>query len=150
MNKTENLNEIAAYITSKDTIENVYPGLILAINSARLGMDTKIFYTFMGINVIKKGHLKNSKFYPPGMLGAIPGMADIATKVMKSKIKKANIPALPDLQEMAEIEGVEFIACHMTMEMMGLTEDDLIEGATVMTAEEFIKLGKESKILLYT
>ncbi len=150
MDNSEKKRELAAYITSKDTIENVYPGLILAVNSVRLGMDTKIFYTFMGLNVIRKGILKNTKFYPPGLLGAIPGVSEIATKVMKTKIEKANIPNLPDLQEMAQVEGVEFVACHMTMEMFGLTSDDLIEGCTIMSAEDFIKMGKDSKILLYT
>ena len=106
MSNTDTKKEIATFITSKDTIENVYPGLILAVNSVRLGMDTKIFYTFMGLNVIRKGVLKNTKFYPSGLLGAIPGMSQIATKVMKIKIEKANIPDLPDLQEMAQVEGV--------------------------------------------
>lgn len=145
-----NKKEKAGYITSKDTIDNVYPGLILAVNSVRQGMEAKIFYTFMGINVLKKGGTKKTKFFPPGLLGAIPGMPWLASKVMKSKIEKANIPDLPDLQEMAQVEGVQFIACDMTMKMMELSESDLIDGCTVMTAEDFIKYGKDCDILLFT
>lgn len=150
MKDQETIREKAGYITSKDTIENVYPGLILAINSVRQNMETKIFYTFMGLNALKKDGIQRSKFYPPGLLGAIPGMPTLATSMMKSKIEKANIPNLPDLQEMAQVEGVEYIACHMTMTMMEWTERDLIDGCTIMTAEDFIKYGKECRILLFT
>lgn len=54
-------------------------------------------------------------------------------------MKKDNIPALPDLQEIAKIEGVRFAACKMTVDMMGLTPDDFIEGVTIQAAEEFLK-----------
>ena len=132
--KTEHKHEKAGYITSKDTIDNVYPGLILAINSVRQGMEAKIFYTFMGINVLKKGGMKKTRFYPQGILGAIPGIPWLASKMMKYRIEQANIPDLPDLQKVAQVEGVQFIACDMTMKMMRLTEKDLIDGCTVMTA----------------
>ncbi|MBU4316806.1 MAG: DsrE/DsrF/DrsH-like family protein [Proteobacteria bacterium] len=150
MTSTESKLERAAYITSKDTLDGAYPGLILGINSARLGMDVKIFYTFMGINVIRKGWIDNAKFQPPGFMGAIPGMASIATWMMKDKMEKANIPNLSDLQEMAAMEGVEFVACKMTSDMMGFTLEDFVEGVVIQTAEEFLKYAKDCKILLYT
>src|SRR5512142_3269796 len=109
------IKDSAAFITSKDTLDGAYPGLILGINSNRLGMDTVVFYTFMGINVIRKGWIKNAKFQPPGFMGAIPGMSSVATWMMKSKITKANIPDLSDLQEIAQLEGVKFVACKMTV-----------------------------------
>jgi len=96
------IKEAAAFITSKDTLDGAYPGLVLGINSVRLGMDATIFYTFMGLNVIRKGWVEKAKFQPPGFMGAIPGMASVATWMMKSKLTKANIPGLSDLQEMAQ------------------------------------------------
>jgi peroxiredoxin family protein len=61
-------------------------------------------------------------------MGAIPGMSAIATWMMKSKIKKARVPCLGDLQEMAQCEGVKFVACKMIIDMMGFTQDDFIDG----------------------
>ena len=146
-NKT---GEIAAFITSRDTLDGAYPGLVLGINAVRLGMEARVFYTFMGINVIRKGWADKAKFQPPGFMGAIPGMSAIATWMMKEKIKKANIPCIGDLQEMAQCEGVKFVACKMTIDMMKLTPDDFIEGVTIQPAEDFLKYAKECKICLFT
>lgn len=142
--------EAAAFITSKDTLDGAYPGIILGINSLRLGMDATVFYTFMGINVIRKEWAEKAKFQPPGFMGALPGMANVATWMMKGKMEKANIPSLPDLQEIASLEGVKFVACKMTVDMMELKQDDFIEGVTIMTAEDFLKYAKDCKVLLYT
>ncbi len=142
--------EAAAFITSKDTLDGAYPGIILGINSLRLGMDATVFYTFMGINVIRKEWAEKAKFQPPGFMGALPGMSNVATWMMKGKMEKANIPSLPDLQEIASLEGVKFVACKMTVDMMELKQDDFIEGVTIMTAEDFLKYAKDCKVLLYT
>ena len=142
--------ETAAFITSRDTLDGAYPGLILGINARRLGMQAKVFYTFMGINVIRKGWAEKAKFLPPGFMGAIPGMSAIATWMMKGKIEKAQIPSLPDLQEMAILEGVEFIACKMTIDMMDLKQQDFIEGVEIQAAEDFLKYAIDCKICLYT
>ncbi|MBW2576305.1 MAG: DsrE/DsrF/DrsH-like family protein, partial [Deltaproteobacteria bacterium] len=74
--------EAAAYITSKDSLDGAYPGIILGINSRRLGMEATVFYTFMGINVIRKGWAEKVKFHPPGFMGALPGMTNVATWMM--------------------------------------------------------------------
>jgi peroxiredoxin family protein len=142
--------QTAAFITSRDTLDGAYPGLILGINARRLGMQTKVFFTFMGINVVRKGWSEKAKFYPPGLMAAIPGMSALATWMMKGKIEKASIPDLPDLIEMAQLEGVEFVACRMTVDMMGLTQDDFIEGVVIEPAETFLKYSKDCKICLFT
>jgi peroxiredoxin family protein len=104
----------------------------------------------MGLNLVMEGGFDRAKFFPPGVMGAIPGMSSLATGMMKRKIEKANIPSLADLQEMAQIEGVELIACKMTVEMMEINEDKLIKGVTVWTAEEFLAYSKQCKICLFT
>ena len=146
----ENQKERAAFICVKDTIDGAYPSLVLGINAARQGMESKIFYSFMGMNLVLEGGFDRAKFFPPGVMGAIPGMTTLATGMMKKKIDKANIPSLEDLQEMAQLEGVELIACKMTVEMMELDEDRLIEGVSVWTAEDFLKYAKDCKICLFT
>lgn len=142
--------ERAAFICVKDTLDGAYPALMLAINAVRQGMESKIFYSFMGLNIILKGGAGRAKFYPPGFMGAIPGMSFLATRIMKGRIDTANIPSLAEMQEMAQLEGVEFIACKMTVDMMGLDESRLLEGVTVWTAEEFIKYAREARISLFT
>jgi len=150
MDQIQDQKQAAAFITSRDTLDGAYPGLILGINSRRLGMASTVFYTFMGINVIRKGWVDKAKFQPPGFMGAIPGMSAVATWMMKEKMEKANIPPLSDLQEVARIEGVKFVACKMTVDMMGFSEKDFIDGVIIQTAEDFLKYAKDCKILLYT
>lgn len=142
--------EKACFICSRDTLDGAYPSLILGINAARLGMEAKVFYTFMGVNLVKKGGIEKAKFIPPGPMGAVPGMATLATAMMKKKAEKAQIPSLPDLMEMARLEGVELIACRMTIDMMEIKEEDMLEGVPIWTAEEFLKYAKDAKICLFT
>jgi peroxiredoxin family protein len=147
---TEEKKEKAAFICSRDTLDGAYPSLILGINAARQGLETKVFYTFMGLRLLQEGGFERAKFIPPGLMGAVPGMSQMATAMMKSKIDKAQIPSLAELQEMAQLEGVELVACRMTVDMMELNEDELIEGALVWNAEEFLKYSIDSKICLFT
>ena len=146
----EEKKDKAAFICSKDTLDGAYPSLVLGINAARIGMESKIFYTFMGLNLVLKGGVEKAKFIPPGVMGAIPGMAAVATKIMKGKIEKANIPKLAELMEMAQLEGVELIACKMTIDMMEIRENQLLEGVLVWSAEDFLRYARECTICLFS
>ena len=142
--------EKAAFICSRDTLDGAYPPLILGINAARQGMEAKVFYSFMGLNLLKKGGIEKAKYIPSGPMGAVPGMSTLATGMMKKKMDKAQIPSLAELMEMAQIEGVELIACRMTVDMMELDESDLVEGTVVWSAADFIKFAKDCQICLFT
>ena len=148
--KKDQEKEKAAFICVKDTIDGAYPSLVLGINAARQGMESKIFYSFMGLNMVMKGGADRAKFFPPGVMGAIPGMSTMATGMMKKKIDKANIPSLAELQDVAQLEGVELIACKMTVDMMEIDENKLVEGVVVWTAEDFLKYAKDAEICLFT
>lgn len=153
MKKEYKMNEKkdkAGFICVKDTLDGAYPSLVLGINAARLGMESKVFYSFMGLNMVLEGGAERAKFFPPGVMGAIPGMSSVATGMMKKKIDKANIPRLAELQETAMLEGVELIACKMTVDMMEIDESKLIEGVPVWTAEKFLKHVRDAKICLFT
>jgi len=138
------------FICSRGTLDGAYPSLILAINSVRLGHEATIFYTFMGINIVKKEYLAKVRFHPPGFLGAIPGMAAMATGMMKKQIEEANIPDVEELLEIAQLEGIRLVACRMTMDMMKLTEEDLREGVEVMNAEQYLKVASQCAINMFT
>lgn len=143
-------HQSCTFICSHDTLDGAYPSLILAINSRRLGMDASVFYTFMGINVIRKAGAAKCKFVPAGTMGAIPGMSAFASWMMRKKINAAGIPALDELMEIAKLEGVKFVACKMTIDMMGLRPEDFIEGVEIQTAEEYMKHARACKINMFT
>ncbi len=142
--------EKAAFICVKDSLDGAYPSLVLGINAARMGMESTIFYSFNGMNLVLEGGADRAKYFPPGVMGAIPGMTTIATGMMKKKIDKANIPSLAELQEMAQAEGVRLIACQMTVDMMEIDESKLIEDVVVWNAEDFLKYSIDCKICLFT
>ncbi len=138
------------FICSKGTLDGAYPSLILALNARRLGHDVYLFYTFLGINVVRKGYMSKLKFHPPGFLGAIPGMSNLATSMMEKQIEEANIPSLEEVFEMAQLEGVKIYACRMTMDMMKIPDDELIEGVEIMNAEQYLKLAGTCAINMFT
>lgn len=138
------------FICSRGTLDGAYPSLILAINSVRLGHEATLFYTFMGINIVRKGYLAKLKFHPPGFMGAIPGMSQLATTMMKKQIDQANIPDVEELLEVAQLEGVRLVACKMTLDMMKMDESELMEGVEVMNAEQYLKIAGSCSINMFT
>jgi peroxiredoxin family protein len=144
------VEQSSTFICSRDTLDGAYPSLILAINAKRLGMESTVFYTFMGINVIRKGRAAKCKFVPGGTMGAIPGMSLMASWMMRKKIDGAGIPPLNELMEMAQLEGVKFVACRMTTDMMKLRQEDFIDGVQIQSAEEYLKHARNCKINMFT
>jgi len=147
---SENQKRKYQFICSRGTLDGAYPSLVLALNTVRLGHEATVFYTFFGLDVIKIGGAEKLKFYPQGPMGAIPGMPQLASSMMRKQVEEANIPDIPTLLELCSLEGVKFVACHMTMEMMKIKKEDLIENVTVMTAEQFLKQAADCQINMFT
>jgi len=140
----------ANFVCSRSTVDGIYPPLILAIQARRLGADSMIFFTFDGINAVRKGCNENMKYFPPGFLGVVPGVPSAAAKTMiKMAEKKANVPCPSDLLEMASCEGVRFYACKMTMDMMGLSKEDLLTGVEVTDAHNFMQRALDSEVNMF-
>lgn len=149
MSERENKKKVTL-ICSRNTIDGAYPPLILALQAARKGADTSVFFTFMGIEMIRRGGADKAKFYPPGPMGAIPGMASMASKMMlKAAADKARVPSPAELLEMCRYEGVKLWGCQMTMQMMDLTEEDLIEGVRVTDASGYMDMALESDVNMF-
>lgn len=133
-------------IISKGTLENIYAGFILA-NGARMeGIESEIFFTFFGLEAVNKKTLNNIKvatvgnpaMHMPTMIGGLPGMEALATKMMKSKMEKLDIPPVDEFLEILSASGCGLWACKLAMEMFDLTENDLIpEIEGVITVGEF-------------
>ena len=140
-----------------------YPPLILATAAAAMDMEAAIFFTFYGLEIIKKGNadkLQVSAIANPAMpqpipgisvpniLGMLPGMTAVATGMMNSWMKKANVARLSELLEMAVESGVRIIACQMSMDVMGIKKEDLIDGVEVGGAATFLEFASENAIAL--
>jgi peroxiredoxin family protein len=136
-----------------------YPPLILA-NAARMsGIDVEMFFTFWGLDIITKKKMKNltvatvgnPNMHPwfgiPTILGAIPGMSAAASWMMRGEIKKLGFPKVPDFVELVIDAGANVYGCTMSMDMMKLTQDDLVDGATVLGAMEFMELTEGAQIV---
>lgn len=122
-------------VLSKATIENVYACFILA-NGARMeGIESEIFFTFFGLEAIQTKKLDdlrvatvgNPAMHIPTILGGLPGMEMIATKMMKSEMEKLDIPPVDEFLEMLSAAGTKLWACRLAMDMFKIKEDDLIE-----------------------
>lgn len=133
-----------AIIATKGTLDMAYPPLILASTAVSFGWDVMIFYTFWGLDVLHEDKHDNLKVSPvgnpgmtvpgtdvmmPNIVGGLPGMTSMATKMMKGRIEDENIASVEDLLDVCSASGVDLLACQMTMDLFDYEEEDLIEGA---------------------
>lgn len=148
-----------AIIASKGTLDMAYPPLILATTAAAMDIECSMFFTFYGLDIINKKKNKNLKVPSlanpampvpvPNIIGALPGMTAMATKMMKGWMKKANVPSITDLLDIAIETGVKLIACQMTIDVMGIKKADLIEGIEVCGAAGFLEYASNADITLF-
>ena len=152
-----------AIIATKGTLDWAYPPFILASTAAALGYETEIFFTFYGLQLLKKDlNLKVSPLGNPGMpmpmgmdkwfpvLGtALPGMESVMTSMMKAKMKSKGVASLEELRELAQEAEVRFIACQMTVDLFDLNPSEFIDGVEYAGAARFFEFAGESDICLY-
>jgi peroxiredoxin family protein len=151
----------AAIIASKGTLDWAYPPLILANAAAAAGMETAIFFTFYGLNIIHRDFEKRIKVGPvgnpampmpipmPQILTAMPGMVPMATAMMKSKFKGKGVATIRQLLEAAQESGVRLIACQMTMEVFGFDEREFIDGVEFAGAGAFMSDARQGHVTLF-
>lgn len=159
MKKDPARNKVAI-IASKGTLDMAYPPLILASAAAAMGEDVEIFFTFYGLDIVKKGGAARIKVAPianpampvpmPNIVGMLPGMTPMATWMMKSQFfgKHHVAPLEQLLQECVDL-GVKLTACQMTMDVMGIKAEELIEGVEVGGAATFINFANDAHITLF-
>ena len=105
--------EKVSIVVSKGSLEGIYPGLIMA-NGARMeGIEANVFFTFFGLDAIRKDrHAKikvatvgNPGMHMPTLLGALPGMSALATQMMSRQMEKLDIPPIPEFIELIADSG---------------------------------------------
>jgi peroxiredoxin family protein len=148
--------EKVAIVVSHGSLEGIYPGLIMA-NGARMeGIEAHLFFTFFGLDAIRKNrydHIKVATVGNPGMhiptlVGALPGMSAIATKMMGRQMEKLDIPPIPEFIELVADSGAKLWACKATVDMFGLTKDDFVEQVDdIITVGDFYSLAAGGEII---
>ena len=137
--------EKVSIVISKGSLEGIYPGLIMA-NGARMeGIDADLFFTFFGLDAVRKDRCEKIKVATvgnPGMhlptwIGAIPGFSALATGMMKRQMEKIDIPPIPEFIELVADSGVRLYACKATVDMFELTMDDFVP-----QVDEIISVGE--------
>jgi peroxiredoxin family protein len=137
--------EKVSIVISKGSLEGIYPGLIMA-NGARMeGIAADLFFTFFGLDAIRKDRLEKVKvatvgnpgLHMPTLLGALPGFSGLVTRMMKRQLEKIDIPPIPEFLELVHDSGVRLYACKATVDMFGLTMEDFVP-----QVEEIISVGE--------
>ncbi|NOX37569.1 MAG: hypothetical protein GXO78_08535 [Calditrichaeota bacterium] len=151
----EKLGKVSIII-SRGTVEGIYPGLIMA-NGARMeGIEANIFFTFFGLHAIHKKKMKkirvdtvgNPALGIPPIIGIIPGMSAMVTRMMLKEMDKLDIPPVDEFLEMIAAAGANIYACKAAMDMFHFTKEDLIdEVADVLTVGQFYEIAAGGAII---
>lgn len=137
-------------ICSKGSLDMAYPGLVLANAALGEGIETHLFFTFWGFDIITKKTMGALKFTPvgnpathmPQMLMGLPGMTSFATHMMKKQIEGLDIPEVPEFLDLITGAGGHLWACRMSADMMHLTRDDLYDGVEdIINASDFMEIS---------
>jgi peroxiredoxin family protein len=152
-----------AIIATKGTLDWAYPPFILASTAAALGYETQIFFTFYGLQLLKKNlKLSVSPLGNPGMpmpmamdkwfpvIGtAIPGMQSIMTMMMKQKMKSKGVASIEELRSLCMEAEVKLIACQMTVDLFDMNSSEFIDDIDYAGAATFFEFAGESDVNLF-
>ncbi len=152
-----------AVICSKGNLDMAYPGLILANAALGEGVETMIFFTFWGFDMITKSRMNDLQFSPAGnaamhlpigdmhlpqSLAPMPGMTAMATKMLKKQIADLGVPEVPDFLDQIVAASGHLWGCRMSADMNKLSLEDLrddVEG--IISASDFIEKTAGAQLL---
>ena len=162
-----------AIIASRGTLDWAYPPFILGSTAAALGWEVSIFFTFYGLNLLKKdvSDLKVSPLGNPGMpmkmpfgpewfrgldwnipnliQAGVPGFETLATALMQQTIKNKGVASIGELRGLAQEAGVKFTACQMTVDLFGFSREDFITGLADAGAATFLPFAQTADVSLF-
>ena len=162
-NSTEkNGEKRTSIVMFSNDLDKALAAMIIASGFATLGHKVSIFFTFWGINVLRKDHppkMKKdllSKMFgfmmpkgPKKLALSKMHMMGMGTGMMKHVMKMKNINSLPELMEQAQNLGVEFLVCEMAMNMMGIQKEELIDRVESAGVANFAALSEKSTTTLF-
>mgnify|MGYP000982466764 CR=1 FL=1 len=161
-------------IATKGTLDWAYPPFILASTAAALGWDVSVFFTFYGLELLKKDlrHLKVSPLGNPAMpmkmpmgpdwfrsiqwnipnavQSLIPAYEAFATTMMKKTIRNTGVASIAELRSLCLEAGVNLIACQMTVDLFGYAHADFIpEVKEYCGAATFLPMARDADVSLF-
>lgn len=163
---TEETRKIA-FICSKGNLDMAYPALVMGWAALGNGIEVTIFFTFWGLDLINKARVDHLEIAPvantsmkmsmmgvpgnlgiPQIMGVLPGMTAFATALMRSKMKKLEVPPVREYLQMLVDGGAKLYACKMSVDMMGLKKDDFVDGVLdIVTAGDFMDMTEGAQIV---
>ena len=152
------------FIASKGNLDMAYPALIMANAALGEGIETHIFFTFWGFDLVTERTMDDLKFtmvgntamhlpQAPGMsmpqvMGLLPGMTGMATKMMKKQMDDLDIPGVREFLDIIVASGGHLWGCKLTFDMNGLARTDLYDGVEdVISAADFIELSDGAQVI---
>ena len=144
------------FICSKGNLDMAYPALIMANGAVGEGIETHLFFTFWGLDMITEKRMDDLKATPggntamhmPQAIGPLPGMTAMATKMMKKGIAKLGFPGVREFLQTIVDSGGHLWACKMSTDMMHIDEKDLFDGVEgIIGATEFIEMSEGAQII---
>lgn len=156
----ENEPKKASIIVFSGDMDKVMAAFIIATGAAAFDMPVTMFFTFWGLKAIQKGGL-TGKSLMGRMLGVMNrgglkrigpsrlNMGGMGRWMFKKMMKKRNVTSLPDLLRQAQELGVKFIACEMSMKVMEIAKEDLIDGVTIGGVASYIAIAADSEFSLF-
>ncbi len=144
-------------------MDRAMAAFIIATGAAAMGMQVTMFFTFWGLNIIRRNGARSSaKDWLRRMFGLLnKGGADrlklsrfhfggLGTRMMKQVMKQNRMPDVPELLETAQDLGVQFIACTTTLGLMGISKDTLIEGVDQLAGvSTYLAEAREGSVNLF-
>lgn len=149
-----------ALIATKGTLDWAYPPYILASTAASLGWEVQVFFTFYGLQLLRKD-LSSVKISPlanpampmpvpmPVLVQALPGMESMATMMMRNKMKSKGVASLDELRDICIEAEVKLIACQMTVDLFEFDKNDFIPQAVFGGAAMFLGFAGDADVSLY-
>ena len=153
-------NRVTMVVFSGD-LDRQLASLVIATGAAAMGMDVTIFYTFWGLTALKKHVLMKGKtvkekmfaVMTPASLSKMPiskmNFGGMGRTMLTTMMKEKEVASVEDLFEMAREMGVKQIACTMSMDVMGITKEDLIDGIDLGGVATFLGDAARSKVSLF-
>ena len=150
------------FILFSDDLDKTLATFVLANGAAATGRKVSIFFTFWGLNTIKKTHKPKVKkdFWSKMFSLMLPSdstklslsklnMLGIGAKVMRYLMKKKGVDSLESLRQQAIDNGVEFIACQMSMDVMGIKREELINEVNTGGVATYMQRAQQSNVNLF-
>ena len=148
--------EKVSIIVSKGSLEGIYPALIMANGARNEGIEANLFFTFFGMDAITKKKIKKIKVATvgnpamgiPTLIGALPGMSALATKMMQKKMDQLDIPPIDEFIEMISAAGGKLYACKASVDMFDLKKEDFVDSVErILTVGDFYALSTGGQII---